>query len=113
MISPQNLTRYLHPYRLDQTVAFAGTPREAQGKLTLGNVSMDEESKAVTVDFDPPVTPGKLVTIGLRPQRTPRLDGIYVFRVIAVPEGDQPQSHIAGHGRLNFTDADRHQPIYR
>lgn len=107
VIAPQNLTRYLQPYRLDDTVAFAGTPGAAESDLGLGNVSVDEDSKAVTVSFEPPVSPGQLVTIGLRPQRNPRLDGIYVFRVTAVPEGDQPQAHIAGHGRLNFTGNDR------
>lgn len=107
VIAPQNLTRYLQPYRLDDTVAFAGTPGAVEGDLGLGNVSVDDDSKAVTVSFDPPVSPGQLVTIGLRPQRNPRLDGIYVFRVTAIPEGDQPQIHIAGHGRLNFTGNDR------
>lgn len=113
VIAPQNLTRYLRPYRLDRTVAFEGTPGDVQGELSVGNVSMDEDTGAVTVELDPPVTPGKVVTIGLRPRRNPRLDGVYVFRVTAVPEGDQPQSHIAGHGRLNFIDNDRDRHIYR
>ena len=107
VIAPQNLTRYLQPYRLEQTVAFEGTPGDVHSELGVGNVSIDEDTKAVTVNFDPPIAPGKLVTIGLRPRRNPRLDGIYVFRVIAVPVGDQPQTHIAGHGRLNFIDNDR------
>ncbi|NEQ50881.1 MAG: DUF2808 domain-containing protein [Leptolyngbya sp. SIO3F4] len=107
VIAPQNLTRYLQPYRLDKTVAFEGTPRKAQQKFGIRNVSLDEDTQAVTVEFDPPIPPGKVVTIGLRPQRNPRLDGIYVFRVTAVPEGNQPQAHIAGHGRLNFIDRDR------
>ncbi len=107
IIAPQNLTRYLQPYRLDETVAFAGTPNAIENELGLGQISMDEDTKAVTVNFEPPVGPGQLVTVGLRPQRNPRLDGIYVFRVTAVPEGDQPQVHIAGHGRLSFIDNDR------
>ncbi len=107
VIEPQNLTRYLQPYRLEETVAFAELPGEDQSDLGLGNIFVDEDTKAVTVEFDPPVTPGRLVTIGLRPQRNPRLDGVYVFRVTAVPEGEQPQSHIAGHGRLYFIDNDR------
>lgn len=112
VISPQNLTRHLQPYRLDQTVAFSGTPRDAQSELSLGNVAIDEDTKAVTVEFDPPVAPGQLVTIGLRPRRNPRLDGIYVFRVTAIPEGEQPRPHIAGHGRLYFSDIERDR-IYR
>lgn len=113
VIAPQNLTRYLQPYRLEKTVAFEGTPGDVQRELSVGDVSMDEDTRAVTVELDPPVTPGNVVTIGLRPRRNPRLDGIYVFRVTAVPEGEQPQSHIAGHGRLNFIDNDRDQRIYR
>ncbi|MEO1509288.1 MAG: DUF2808 domain-containing protein [Cyanobacteria bacterium J06633_23] len=107
VIAPQNLTRYLQPYRLEKTVAFSGTPGDSENALGVGSVSIDEDTKAITVDFEPPVAPGQLVTVGLRPQRNPRLDGTYVFRVIAVPEGDQPQTHIAGHGRLNFIDNDR------
>ncbi|ESA38333.1 hypothetical protein N836_33430 [Leptolyngbya sp. Heron Island J] len=107
VIEPQNLTRYLQPYQLDRTIAFAETPGDEQSELSLGDVSIDENTKAVTVEFEPPVEPGRLVTIGLRPQRNPRLDGTYVFRVTAIPEGDQPQAHIAGHGRLYFIDNDR------
>ena len=107
VIEPQNLTRYLQPYRLDQTVAFEELPGNEQSELGLGNILIDENTKAVTVEFDPPVAPGRLVTIGLRPQRNPKLDGTYVFRVTAIPEGDQPQSYVAGHGRLYFTDIDR------
>lgn len=111
VIAPQNLTRYLKPYHLEETVAFEGTPGDTQGTLTISNAAIDDQTKAVTVEFAPPVAPGKLVTIGLRPQRNPRLDGIYVFRVTAIPEGNQPRAHIAGHGRLYFTDNDR--DIYR
>ncbi|MBX2866098.1 MAG: DUF2808 domain-containing protein [Leptolyngbyaceae cyanobacterium MAG.088] len=112
VIAPQNLTRYLAPYRLEQTTAFTGPPREPEAELTIDNVSIDENTQAVTIDFDPPVNPGNLVTIGLRPQRNPRLDGIYVFRITTIPVGDQPQAHIAGHGRLNFIDNDSNR-IYR
>lgn len=107
VIAPQNQVRFLQPYRLDKTTAFEGTPRNKQAELGIGNVSVDEDTKAVTVDFDPPVPPGRVVTIALRPRRTPRMDGIYVFRVTAIPRGEQPQAHIAGHGRLLFIDRDR------
>ncbi len=107
VIEPQNLTRHLTSYRLEETVAFAEIPGEEKSALGLGNVFINEDTKAVTVEFDPPVAPGRLVTIGLRPRRNPRLDGIYIFRITAIPEGDQPQSHIAGHGRLYFIDNDR------
>ena len=109
VIAPQNLTRYLRPYRLDDTMAFTGTPGNPEQPLGIGNVSVDEDNLSITVEFEPPVMPGNVVTIGLRPQRNPRLDGIYIFRVTAIPAGNQPQAHIAGHGRLHFTDNDRHR----
>ena len=105
-IAPQNLTRHLQPYRLDRTTAFAKTP-DAETELGIGDVTVDEETKTVTVEFDPPVAPGREVTIALRPQRNPRFGGVYVFRVTAIPEGEQPRTHIAGHGRLYFDDNDR------
>ncbi|MEM6254300.1 MAG: DUF2808 domain-containing protein [Cyanobacteria bacterium P01_D01_bin.156] len=107
IIAPQNLTHYLQPYRIDETVAFASAANGAKNELELGDVVVDDDTQAVTVEFSPPVSPGQQVTVGLRPQRNPRLGAIYVFRVTAVPEGDQPQSHIAGHGRLSFTRNDR------
>ncbi|MEO0417043.1 MAG: DUF2808 domain-containing protein, partial [Verrucomicrobiota bacterium] len=45
-------------------------------------------------------------------QRNPRLDGIYVFRVTALPPGENPQAHTAGHGRLYFIDRDRDHRIF-
>lgn len=107
VIAPQNLTRHLRPYRLDKTTAFTGTPGDLDQELAVENVTVDQETQTITVNFEQPVSPGNLVTIGLRPQRNPRMGGIYVFRVIAVPAGGQPQTHIAGHGRLNFIERDR------
>ena len=112
VIAPQNLSRHLRDYHLDETVAFAGTPQAPLAGLGVGDVSLQDETKTVTVVFDPPVAPGQLVTVGLRPERNPRLDGIYVFRVTAIPQGDQPRTHIAGHGRLNFIGRDRDRRIY-
>lgn len=112
VIAPQNLARHLWDYHLDETVAFAGTPQAPLAGLGVGEVSLQDDTKTVTVVFDPPVAPGQLVTVGLRPERNPRLDGIYVFRVTAIPQGDQPRTHIAGHGRLNFIGRDRDRRIY-
>jgi hypothetical protein len=54
------------------------------------------------VTFDPPVPPGKIITIGLRPTRNPLYDGVYLFRVTAFPPGEKATGQFLGFGRLQF-----------
>ncbi|MEO1591344.1 MAG: DUF2808 domain-containing protein, partial [Cyanobacteria bacterium J06632_22] len=105
-IVPQNLVSHIRPYRLQDTRAFEGTRFSPGDELTVGAVTADADTKTISVVFDPPIEPGRQVTIALRPQHTPRLSGIYIFRIITFPPGDQPRSHIAGHGRITIEDRD-------
>ena len=105
-IVPQTLVSYIRPYRLDDTYAFEGTRFSRGDALSVAETTADEVTKTISVIFDPPVEPGRQVTVALRPQHTPRLSGIYVFRVVTFPPGDQPQPHIAGHARITIDDRD-------
>ena len=105
-IVPQTLISYIRPYRLEDTRAFEGTRFSRGDALTVAEVTEDEATKTVSIVFDPPVEPGRQVTVALRPQHTPRLSGIYIFRIITFPPGDQPRSHIAGHARITIDDRD-------
>ena len=87
-------------YRLGETFAYEGGDR--QRLIAVGEVTQDLSQRRVTVTFDPPVEPGRTVTLGLRPVRNPRYDGVYLFGVTAVPAGDNPQSQFLGYGRLHF-----------
>ncbi|MEL6247311.1 MAG: DUF2808 domain-containing protein [Cyanobacteria bacterium J06627_15] len=105
-IIPQNLVSYIRPYRLQETQAFEGSRFNRGDELPLGEVTEEADTKTVSVIFDPPVEPGRRITVALRPQHTPRLSGIYIFRIVTFPPGERPRSHIAGHARINIDDRD-------
>lgn len=88
-------------YRLEKSEAFEGTHRDRGVKLKLGQVTLDKETQTVLVTFDPPIPPGKTVTIGLNPTRNPS-DIICLFRVKVFPAGEQVQPLELGVGRLHF-----------
>lgn len=112
-IVPQNFINNLRAYQLEETRAFEGARFSQGAELALGDVTVDPDTKTITVTFDPPVPPGRLVTIALRPQHNPRASGIYIFRLIASPPGEQPRSHVAGHARINIDDRGDRDPFIR
>lgn len=83
--------------------AFEGTQEHEGPKLALQPpTKSDRSSQQIAVTFDPPVPPGKTVTIALRTIRNPRYDGIYLFGVTAFPPGEQAVGQFVGYGRLQF-----------
>ncbi len=90
-------------FSLEKTQAFADQDREA--RLPLGAVAEDEETQTISVIFDPPVQPGKSVTIRLRPRRNPDAAGVYLFGVTAFPQGEKAYGQFLGFGRLQFYDS--------
>lgn len=89
-------------YKLDDTRAFIGTRRDRGEKIKLGEVTHDRETRTVTVNFDPPIPPGRVITIGLRPRANPMSSGVYLFGVTAFPPGEKVRSQFMGFGRLQF-----------
>ena len=89
-------------YDLDDTRAFVGTRSHKGAQLTLGEVIRERETRTVFVNFDPPVTPGQTVTIGLRPVQNPRYSGVYLFGVTAFPPGEKSHGQFLGFGRFHF-----------
>lgn len=57
------------------------------------------------MSFDPPVPPATTVTLRLRPERNPRISGIYLFGVTAYPTAAK-RGQFLGYGRLHFYDRD-------
>jgi hypothetical protein len=100
-------------FDLEDTQAFEGTPRHKGERLTLKQVTNDAETKTISVTFDPPVTPGKTFTIGLRPVRNPQVGGAYIFGVTAFPAGEKPYGLYLGPGRLQFYDNGRDMEFLR
>lgn len=89
-------------YDLEDSRAFEGTPRDKGEMLALGEVGMNSETQTVSVIFDPPIPPGKTLTIGLRPLRNPKFGGVYLFGVTVFPEGEKAYGQFIGYGRLQF-----------
>lgn len=94
-------------FDVEDTRAFEGTRRRDGTPLKLAEVAQDKETKAVTIRFDPPVPPGRTLTIGLRPYQNPTVGGVYLFGVTAFPAGEKPNGQFLGFGRLQFYDSGR------
>jgi hypothetical protein len=96
-------------YNLNDTRAFEGTSDAYGGlrlrkesRLTLGAVTDERETRTVTVNFEPPVTPGQTVTIALRPVSNPSFSGVYLLGVTAFPVGEKSHGQFLGFGRFQF-----------
>lgn len=88
----------------EKTVVFEGNPREKGEEITQFAAEFDRENRMVSIRFDPPLPPGKIVTIGLKSTRNPLGGGIYLFGVTVFPAGEEVQEQFLGFGRLHFYD---------
>ncbi|MDZ8184193.1 MAG: DUF2808 domain-containing protein [Nostoc sp. ChiSLP02] len=89
-------------YDLDDTRAFVGTRDRKEAQLSLGPVTRERKTRTITVNFDPPVTPGQTVTIALRPVKNPSFSGVYLLGVTAFPVGENSHGQFLGYGRFQF-----------
>lgn len=89
-------------YNLKDSRAFEGTRGDKGTRVTLGEVTRERETRTVSVMFNPPVPPGKTITIGLRPVRNPMFSGFYLFSVKAFPQGEKSYGQFLGFGRIHF-----------
>ncbi|ARV60213.1 hypothetical protein BZZ01_17655 [Nostocales cyanobacterium HT-58-2] len=89
-------------FDLKDTFAFEGTRSNEGQKLTLKDVTSDRETKTLSLTFDPPVSPGRNITIALKPVQNPMVSGVYLFGVTAFPPGEQAHGQFLGYGRLQF-----------
>jgi Protein of unknown function (DUF2808) len=90
-------------YDLRRSVALEGVSyRRKAPRISLGNVTFDRKTQTLVIPFDPPVAPGKTVTVGVSPYSNPSTGGIYLFGVTASPPGEKVRSQFLGFGRLSF-----------
>lgn len=91
-------------FNVSQSRAFIGE-RFARGpKVPLASIGGTQPAKSgeVTVAFNPPVQPGKTVTVALRAKKNPTGGGIYLFGIKAFPGGENSYGQFLGYGRLHF-----------
>ncbi len=93
---------FLERYHIEETRAFEGTRSDRGAKISLGLVAADRKNRTIAVTFDPPVPPGKTVTVGLRPVFTPRTSGVYLLRATVFPPGKGARGITLGVARFQF-----------
>jgi hypothetical protein len=89
-------------FDLKDTSAFEGTRSKKGQKLALKDAASDRKTKTISLTFDPPVSPGRTITIALKPVQNPQVAGVYLFGVTAFPPGEQAHGQFLGYGRLQF-----------
>ena len=86
-------------YSTRDTRAFEAGDRHTP--LSLSQAENNTDDRTITVVFDPPVEPGRQITVALKAHHNPR-DGIYLYEVTALPPGISGAGQRVGLGRLNF-----------
>lgn len=89
-------------FRLSESRAFVGVRRKKGEDLPIQEVTTDERTRSIAIAFDPPIAPGKAVTIALEPVRNPCFGGVYLFGVTAFPPGEKVHGQFLGFGRFHF-----------
>ncbi|HIK44754.1 MAG TPA: DUF2808 domain-containing protein, partial [Leptolyngbyaceae cyanobacterium M65_K2018_010] len=75
--------------------------------VPLGEVTQERGGQTVlTINFDPPVTPGMPLILALRPWQNPRFGGVYLFGATAYPVGEVVRPTFLGYARLSFYEPD-------
>lgn len=94
-------------FDLKRTQAEAESRSNSSQGLTLAEVTKDSKTKTISVSLNPPVPPGRIVTIGLHAVSNPRYGGVYLFGVKAFPAGEKSYGQFLGFGRLQFAIRNR------
>jgi len=87
-------------FELKKTRAFSSQPSKSQ--ILINQMTLQQNSRTVSVTFTPPISPGQTVTVALRPCHNPALNGIYLFGVTTFPQGEKAHGQFLGFGRLYF-----------
>lgn len=89
-------------FDLKNSIVFEGTRSRKGQKLELKDATANRKTQTISLIFDPPVSPGKTITIGLKPWQNPAIEGVYLFGVTAFPPGEKTHSQFLGFGRFQF-----------
>jgi hypothetical protein len=88
-------------FDLDNTHAFVGTQRNPNQALNF-TTTQDSNTKAIAINFNPPIPPGTTFTVRLEAKQNPSSSGVYLFDVTTFPAGNNPTGLPMGVGRLTF-----------
>ncbi|MEM7554317.1 MAG: DUF2808 domain-containing protein [Cyanobacteria bacterium P01_A01_bin.84] len=91
--------------------AFEKTSSRKKNKLNIEEITndiseehihSDRKKKTISLTFNPPVSPGKIITVALKPEQNPTVAGVYLFGVTAYPPGEKSHGQFLGFGRFHF-----------
>ena len=97
-------------YSARKSYVFEGGDRDQ--KISSATVVDNTDDRTVTVTFDPPLQPGRNITVVLRSFHNPR-DGIYIYQVAGLPAGENSQLRRLGTARLNFYQGSSRDRFWR
>ena len=97
-----NSSRQRVEFEADETMAFQGTRGDRGETVRVSVASFNDETRTLNVTFEPAIAPGTTVTVAARPERNPRIEGVYLFGVTAYPQGAEPYGQFLGYGRFHF-----------
>ena len=89
-------------YNIAETRGFEGTRKNRGAEVPLFLVEENRETRRITVRLDQPLSPGKTVTIAMRPVRTPARSGVYQLRVTVFPPGETARAFPLSPARIHF-----------
>lgn len=100
-------------FDLKDSYAFQGTRSDRGQRVEFKDITSDRKTKTVSLMFDPPLSPGQTLTIGLKAVQNPMTPGVYLYGVTAFPAGEQPHAQFLGYGRLQFYGGRDNHSLFR
>ena len=89
-------------YKISKTTGFEGTRKNRGAEVPLFLVEENRKTRRITVRLDKPLSPGKTVTIAMRPVKTPPISGVYQLRLTVFPPGESARPFPLSPARLHF-----------
>ena len=89
-------------YYIEQTKGFEGTRENLGSRLFISLVEETSETRTITVRIDPPLLPGKTLTLKMNPFVAPLPSDIYQLKISAFPPGENACRFPLGLVKLDF-----------
>jgi Protein of unknown function (DUF2808) len=86
-------------FDLNNVLAFSGRSRSSGKRQP---ATLQQEFDRLVMTFNPPILPGKTITVALPVIRNPSLSGTYFIGVTAIPQGEKVEEQFIGFGRFRI-----------
>jgi len=90
-------------FDLSDISVYEGTSRRRRpSQYAFQVIESEKEPRTITLQFDPPIPPGRTITIDIRAFYNPGSGGVYLYGVTAFPPGEKPYGQFLGFGRIHI-----------